>query len=208
MDEIAKEILTATQPRTQTATVCVDGRLQERLNALAMQVFSDAQTGQDDAAGSDAEREIEALLTQAEQRTYNFRFRSIGGDRWQKLKDDHAPSKEIIKRARDRGLLPPPYDDGFWPEALAASLDAVKKATDDDDAWQAVDWDADKVREVTVAWNSAQREEVQAAARAANEEGNALPKDADTYVQILRTNARSGQRGVSAGRGRSSTDDS
>lgn len=198
MTDFDKDIIAASKPRTQTATVCVNGELHERVNALSRQLVEERQAGLDGMSGSQTSSDIEALLEQAEACTYDFRFAAIGHEKWKALKEKHAPSVSAIKAARDKGMRPPEFLESFWPAAVAASLSEMKKATDDD-AWQSVSWDADKVREVTAGWNEAQWKELKSGCEVANELGSALPKASDGSVRTLLSGGKSAPREPSDG---------
>lgn len=181
MADVAKEILAAYKPRTQTATVCVDGELFAALNRLAGQVLAEG-----DGKVSEAdEAEVEALLTRAEACTYHFRFQAVGAARWRTLKRECGPTDKQVQAARARGLDPLDTAESFWHHALPECLVAIKKATDGDDAWQAVDWDADRLAEFTAGWNAAQYAELVAACQIANEQGNTLPRPGRGYLREL-----------------------
>lgn len=199
MIDLGKEMIAASKPRTQTAKVCVDGELHERVNDLTRQLFEERQAGSDDMGGSTVAREIEELLDEAEGRTYFFRFAAVGRDEWKRLKDTNAPSVTAIKTAREKGRTPPPYTENFWPEAIAASLTQVRKATDPEDAWQDVSWDAAKVREITASWNDAQWKEITAGCEAANEGESTLPSRNSGSVRMLLTGGRSEPQEQSGG---------
>lgn len=192
MTDLAKDIIESSKPRTQTATVCVNGELHERVNLLTRQLIEERQAGTDDMASSQ-QSDIEALLDEAEACTYDFKFRAIGHEKWKALRDKHAPSVSAIKSARDKGVRPPETLDSFWPAAIAASLSVMKKATDPDEpeSWQDVDWDADKVREVTADWNDAQWDELVAGCKWANEQGAILPKRSSASVRTLLSGGKS-----------------
>lgn len=204
MGDIFEQLLADTKPRTQVATVCVDGGLHVRVNELTRVLFEEKQADLGDMAGSAAGRELEELLSQAEKVTYDFRFASVGADRWQRLKDRHAPDKNKAKALRDRSQQVPEFLDSFWPEAICASLEAVKKAVDGEDGWQPADWNEDKLSEVTKRWNAAQWAELREGCRMANEQGNALPKADSASVQTLIYGASSERREQSDGPDRSS----
>lgn len=225
MADITESLMADTKPRTATAKVCVDGELFAQLMDLQRQMVEEQQnlkrlaaeqkrTGAGDAAGDPGEMEsrrlvdearegIEALLDAAEACTYEFRFRSIG-PRWKKLKETHAPPRERVKEAREQGQPPPEFGEGFWPAALAESLEAVRKVVDEE--WQPVDWDVDKLGEVTAAWNDAQRAELEAACRQANEWGNAVPGKDSSFARSLISAAKPASPETSAGPAASSTD--
>lgn len=181
MTDLAEEILAAFEPRTQVATVCVDGKLFDALNRLAGQLLAEG-----DGKVSEAEEaEVDALLTRAEACTYHFRFQAVGAKRWRALKREHAPTDKQVQAARARGLDPLDAAEAFWHHALPECLVAVKKATDGDDAWQPVDWDADELAEFTAGWNAAQYAELVAACQIANEKGNVLPRPRLGYLREL-----------------------
>lgn len=187
------------KPRTEVATICVDGELFSQVQEAHRQLVAERQSDEADVGGSGKAREIEQLLEQAQDHTYCFRLKALGVDRWKRLKEEHPPSKQQIKDATDRKQRPPEVRDSFWPEAIAACLDAVKHASEDDDAWQPVDWDSDDVRQFTEQWNAAQFAELQASCRLANESGSALPGKDSAFARTLSTDGKSGQPGQSAG---------
>lgn len=199
MGDVFEQILEDTQPRDQVATVCVDGRLFSRLHELEVQILQQRQADTDDMSGSEAARELDELLNRAERCTYKFRFVAIGQDRWKRLKTNHAPTKRQAQDYRERGQAPPEFMPTFWPEAIVASLNAVRKAVDDDESWQPVQWDTDKLGEVTKKWNDAQFRELTAACRLANEEGNTLPSSDSAYVRTLTSGGSFGRREQSDG---------
>lgn len=193
------------KPRTEVAKICVDGELFSQVQELHRQLVAERQSDDGDVGGSGKAREIEQLLEQAHERTWCFRLRALGTDRWKRLKDEHPPTKQQVKDATDRKERPPEVRDSFWPAAIAACLDAVKKESDGDDAWQQVDWDEDDVAEFTAEWNAAQFAELQASCRLANESGSALPGKDSAFARMLNGDGRSGPQGRSAGLDRSST---
>lgn len=193
------DLIEDTAPREQVSTVCVDGALFARLNILSSRLLAEKDSPTEDLSGSDSARELDELLKRAEEKTYQFRFVAIGKDRWRRLEETHAPKKAEAQTFRDRGVPPPRVMPSFWPPAISASLAGVRKGVDDETPWEDVDWDVDKLAEVTKRWNNAQWNELVSGCRLANEEGNTLPKADSAYVRTLVYGGSSGRREESGG---------
>lgn len=146
------------------------------------------------------------LIDAYEAKTYVFRFVSIG-PRWKKLKEAHAPTKEQSKEARENREIPPEFrdEDEFWPEAISASLAHIRKAVDDEGAWQPVDWTPEQYAANTATWNEAQHKDLREGCRAANERGNSMPGKDSSFARSLSSAAKPASPPPSASPAPSST---
>jgi hypothetical protein len=165
------------QPVVRFADIFVDVGVAEAINRAKLELETaegiarnkpgdlSAQVRRDEARA-----ELERLLDQAveNEQVVRFTFRAIGRKKFEKLKDQHPPTADQQKRAREEGLaagLEPEHTRLQWdadkfPPALVAAASLEPKITHDE-AWE--------LFHVSEDWNEAEMASLFLAALAAQQ---------------------------------------
>lgn len=118
----------------------------------------------------EAEAYLDKLLDEAAEAGHivSFSFRAIGRKRFEKLKDEHPPTEEQQKEAREHGLAAGiraeltrlTYNPDTFPPALIAEASLAPKITHDE-AWElfhvSEDWNEEEVTDLFLTALSAQQ---------------------------------------------------
>lgn len=148
------------KPATSRVTLCLDPEAADAWDA-AQRAEQQAQATYDDEPGETtratltvAQRATQAAREAVEAASQEFRFQSIGRDRYEAMLDDHPATDETRAKQTAGGQIATDYHPRTFPIALIAASLTMPALTDDEVAalWDDPNWTGN---ELSILWSHA-----------------------------------------------------
>lgn len=166
-----EEIMAKKKARTRTVRIQLDGEVSDRIKELQQALIvarqEDRKSNKPDEAPK-VQEELEKVIAEGRSTEAVFTFRSIGRARFEKMLEDHKPTKQ----QKDQGNIYNP--DTFAPALLSAA--SVEPEISLEQAQEMFDSEM---------WNSAELAKLFLAAQEANAEAPDIPLSASGTDSIL-----------------------
>lgn len=133
-----QEFLAAKRPNTVECSIALDpdvvtAHLEAQAAVNVARAVDEAESSPvSRAALADAEDALEEAVAASEASAQVFRFTGLSGPEWDALIDEHPPTRDQIKAARDAKDAPPSWNEDTFPAALIAACSSDPPLTPED----------------------------------------------------------------------------